>query len=80
MDDRNFEEWVTENRPLGPYLTFNEYVSNVRKAGPSRIPEWEMLVKVFSLPILEQVLEGKRIIEARDFLKGKDDEKNNSDH
>lgn len=64
-DERDFESW----RPK--YLTFREYVQGV-VSNSARRDEFENLVKVFSLPVLELVLEGKRVIEAREFLKPKE--------
>lgn len=70
-DDRNFLEYEEQfgGRRI-KYVTFREYVQGVVSAGPSRHEEFEILVNFFTLPILEQVLEGKTIIESKDFLKG----------
>jgi hypothetical protein len=69
-DERDFREWIDANRPGGKYVTFRDYLSGVVRAGKARSEEFQALVSLFGLSVLEKVLEGKTLIEAKDFLKG----------
>lgn len=70
MDDREFSEYRNFSNYSNDknYITFQEYVAIVVEAGPKRSSDFQSLVNFFTLPVLEMILEGKTIIEARSFL------------
>lgn len=70
-DDRNFGQYHGSRRSTERYITFREYLQNL-VGDERRTREFEDLVKVFGLPVLEQVLEGKTMIEAKNFLSTKE--------
>lgn len=52
---------------VGRPITFREYVQRV-VGDPRRADEMKILVELFSMPVLEKVLEGKINIQPKNFM------------
>jgi hypothetical protein len=68
-DERNFEDYRGSYAMNKSYITFREYVNAVMKDS-TRGEDLRNLIKFFGIAILEQIAEGKRLVEANEFLKG----------
>ncbi len=67
-DDRDFSQYQSAGSGGGGYLKFREYLERVM-SDRRRSDELKILIKFFSGPVLDQVLEGKKLVEAIDIVK-----------